>query len=419
MDVAVPSRDSPQLTARHSRRSFPNLTHLSLAPLSSRFPIDDEGYGLEGQDSDANEVSQQRSNIQVHIPRSSYIQGKSAPTTPSILSRGTSPSGAGGLRHSRSQRSKKKAAHPTYIHDAAIAGSAPGPIHNKAKSTTILHPPGHNPGLTASSLRNQVPKAAVTASATSTSADEWLHRAGLAITTAAIETKGQSWLVSRASSTSLVNEGEYDTLTSQRPSYAGTADDEYSPVTPRHAGGFGIRFGSRAASARNSRRGSRAGSRADMGMTGLTSLGARTPGAGGTEQEGYFDDALGEAETPVEPDFVDPSNVEEEELYISGQLAEEEMKRLAAERGFGFGGLVDRLIGWPLFNVDEDGEDADDGAEFEEEQAPRKKREESERKAVTPKVDGPPPRGPNDGNVGDGGWKDAAWLLSVASKVIL
>ena len=155
-----------------------------------------------------------------------------------------------------------------------------------------------------------------------------------------------------------------------------------------------------------------------MGMA-FTPMGARTPGAGAQNAEGYFDeDAI--ADAPVEPDFVDPSNVAEEEVYISAQLADEEVKRLAAERGFGFGGLVDRLIGWPLFNVDEDGEDVDEAAEVEEE-APRKRRVESERKAVTPKTQPPPStsRGQSGSSGEDGGWKDAAWLLSVASKVIL
>ncbi|KAF2100535.1 hypothetical protein NA57DRAFT_74141 [Rhizodiscina lignyota] len=429
MDVSVPaSRSSPQLTARHSRRSFPNLTHLSLAPLSSRFPLDDDdGSALDDSNWASNEPPSQRQlNLQLHLPRSSYIQGKSAPTTPSILSRGASPSGAAGLRHSRSNRTRKRAANPTYIHDAALATSAPGPIQNKAKSTTVLHPPGHNPGLTASALRtpgaNAATKAAMNPSAITTSADEWLHRAGITITTAAIETKGQSWLVSRASSTSLVHDGEDDTLgpSSNRHSYTGTADDEYSPVTPRH-GGFGSRFGSRTASARNSRRGSRVGSRADVAGMGFTSLGSQTPGAAvqGQSHEGYFDDAVAEGQDiAVEPDFVDQKDVEEEEQYISEQLAEEEVKRLAADRGFGFGGLVDRLMGWPLFNVEEDGEDTDGNAE---EEAPRKRREESERKAVTPKVEVPPPapKSEGEGDGGEGGWKDAAWLLSVASKVIL
>src|ERR1700761_6996375 len=60
--------------SRNPRRSFPNLTHLSLAPLSSRFPIDDDGY--------------EEPDVEQEAPRSSYIQGKSAPTTPGILTSG-------------------------------------------------------------------------------------------------------------------------------------------------------------------------------------------------------------------------------------------------------------------------------------------------------------------------------------------
>ena len=63
---------SPSESRTPNRRSFPNLTHLSLAPLSSRFPIDDDGY----DDTEAQEVL-----------KSSYLQGKSAPTTPGYTGR--------------------------------------------------------------------------------------------------------------------------------------------------------------------------------------------------------------------------------------------------------------------------------------------------------------------------------------------
>lgn len=249
--------------------------------------------------------------------------------------------------------------------------------------------------------------------------------------------------MSRASSTSLVHDGEaggderfaYYTAAGggtaaasvSVSTNASAADDELSPVNSRYGGGagFGSRFGSRAASARNSRRGSRVGSRAEMGMTGMTPMGARTPVAALPGMEGrdeYFGEsavvASGGPVTPIEPDFVEGQNLEEEEEYIMGQLAEEEVRRLAAQRGFGLGGLMDRLIGWSLFRVEEDGEETDDDDEVEDtDEAERKASSVRQIEPPARKVEVPPP--PGEQGEGEGGWKDAAWLLSVASKVML
>ena len=90
-----------------------------------------------------------------------------------------------------------------------------------------------------------------------------MTRAGLATTSLLRESKGQSWLVSRHSSTSLQNiqsdDDDEDSLSRMAGSHHRLhfADDEFSPETPRATSRWGSRFGSRAASARNSRRGSR------------------------------------------------------------------------------------------------------------------------------------------------------------------
>ncbi|KAH8144540.1 uncharacterized protein LAJ45_11437 [Morchella importuna] len=105
----------------------------------------------------------------------SYIQGLSAPTTPGILSRNQSFT---------SQRS---------FHTELP----------KSKSSSHL------------------------TSSHSTS-NQWLQRTGAALTSETRESKGQSWLTSRASSTSLVREGDDD----DGSIYYG-ADDEFSPLTPR------------------------------------------------------------------------------------------------------------------------------------------------------------------------------------------
>jgi hypothetical protein len=142
----------------------------------------------------------------------------------------------------------------------------------------------------------------------------------------------------------------------------------------------------------------------------------------------------------MEPDFVEADEESDGD--------EEEVARLARERGFGMGGWMDRLIGWTLFSVDEDGEASDDEDEDEEDtnsnflpqnmtreelrlrrevEARRRKLERETIVAASAlkgrdkeSEDGIRPgaadiqRPPEEG----GGWQDAAWLLSVASKAL-
>jgi hypothetical protein len=140
-------------------------------------------------------------------------------------------------------------------------------------------------------------------------------------------------------------------------------------------------------------------------------------------------------EDSVEPDFIEGDD------ESTGD--EEEVARLARERGFGLGGWMDRLIGWTLFSVDEDGEESDEEVDEDdseraqsmtkedlqlrrEVEARRKKLEReaiiaaaavnTQEKAKEQAEDGQTPEPPNEEG---GGWSDAAWLFSVASKVIL
>ena len=135
----------------------------------------------------------------------------------------------------------------------------------------------------------------------------------------------------------------------------------------------------------------------------------------------------------TEPDFVNSDSESDGD--------EEEVARLARERGFGLGSWMDRLIGWTLFSVDEDGEGSDEEEEEEDEEGRPEnmtkeelilkrevdaKRRKMEREsiiaasAVHPPTEGEAavfegPQRPNDEN---GGWQDAAWLFSVASKAL-
>lgn len=369
--------DGLSAASSQSRRSFPNLAHLSLAPLSSRFPIDDEGY-------DENDP-------QGLYIKSSYIQGKSLPSTPGILSK------------PRSKTKKSKYAHDSFFPSTGKDFDAPIP---KAKSASMLT--ARLEGLTMTEEPSLLSRSASRPIIHNN--DEWLHRAGVMITSGTRESKGQSWLTSRDSSTSLVQQGkEHDDSSKQKH---GSDDGVRSGLQSRQQSRTGSRAGSRVGSARPSRRGSKVGSRIEF----LTPMDARMSNSSAID--GYFDDELA-----VEPDFV----YEEDEEGIE---AEAEIHRLSKEQGFGFGGIIDKLVGLPLFNVDEDSEDEDKikAEETTEELHKRRQKELRRRKeelakaasnsaqATTPRVIVEPPR-PNA--EGEGGWNDVAWLLSVASKVVL
>ncbi|KAF2085866.1 hypothetical protein K490DRAFT_58208 [Saccharata proteae CBS 121410] len=400
-----PPQPHHQTRSRSSRRSHPNLQLLSLAPLSSNFPIDPSAQ----PSSDA-------------LLDSSYIQGKSAPTTPSILSRSASSHGRSkstrlAFAHHGSyfpQEANNPNARLTKAHsDAALlgAGSATEPARNLNRGVGPFPlTPG---GARAAGKNGRHHTPAETSS-------DWLYRAGLAIASETRDAKGQAWLLRRESSTSLVHQpDDYDDHPSRAPTRNAShlmlsgepfaADDEYSPVTPRHGSRAGSTWGSRVAS----RRGSRVGSRVELAFTpkGLT-----TPSA------------YAENEDAVAEDFIEPDFVESDEEGVGD---EEEVARLARERGFGLGGWMDRLIGWSLFSVEEDGEETEEDAEEDDEEDDaaevRRKREEElrRRKAERERVAEASAREKRDlpeppkSVEGEGGWQDAAWLLSVASKVLL
>lgn len=256
---------------------------------------------------------------------------------------------------------------------------------------------------------------------------DWLLRAGAAISSSTRESKGQAWLVSRASSTSLTGQnGDEDEELgrelarereqasqrhSRRSSAAGTfdADDEFSPVTTRRSLSFGpATGGSRSISRYGSRGNSRRGSRAQI----FTPMGG--------EREGYFDQRAFSDEFNAEPDFVDAEEeAETDEDQDEAKQDEAIVRKLARASSLGLGGWVERMLGWSLFAVDEDGEDTE--VEIVDE-----KGEDSELSSRTSRrtLDGttesltgevmPPLRDDEAG-----GWQDAAWLLSVATKVLL
>ncbi|KAH0565839.1 hypothetical protein GP486_000761 [Trichoglossum hirsutum] len=324
---------------RHSKRSTTSLYHLSLAPLTPKFPIGDED--------ELPDFSDLRG-------RSSYIEGKSisanigrvieAPITPRILSRDSSS-----VRLTRARQ---------------------GVIPKSKSSSQLLG----NSSLQLGSRRNL-----------DAPSSEWLQRAGAIISSETRESKGQSWLVSRASSTSLVDHEGREEFS--------FADDEFSPYSTRGSHG-------------GSRVGSRHGSRSKIDLT-------TTRARGRDETFGDSDN-----EFVAEPDFVDVEKDSYEEFDV-----EAELNLIAKLRSFGSGSWVDRLIGWSLFAVKEDGEESEGDGEVEIEQEcgradveTRKRREESERVIIDPPSEvGDKQTAQQDQ---EGGWQDAAWLLSVATKVL-
>ncbi|TAQ86929.1 hypothetical protein B7494_g4765 [Chlorociboria aeruginascens] len=381
MDVAY-NQHSPHMR-RHDRSST-NLNHLTLAPLTSKFPISDPEYLPE-------------------TSHTSYIEGRSAPTTPSILSRSSSRVSLRKPKdYNLSVKTSKSSSHLT--HHPRTAPTTPGP-------SKLRHLAGEDDGH-------------YSAHPTYYANDsDWLLRAGALISTSARESKGQAWLVSRASSTSLQRDEDEEALErelarereidSRRGSNAAAfdADDEFSPMTTRRSvssGPAGV-SSSRPRSWVGSRGNSRRGSRAAL----------VTPLAGEREREGYFDqrDFAHEHAFVSEPDFVDAEEeaVEDEEDAKNDDAV---VRKLAKAGSLGFGGLVEKMLGWSLFAVDEDGEETEveNSAERtgDSELSPVPSRRQI-RGVDTPADEKMPPLNPDEA----GGWQDAAWLLTVASKVLL
>ncbi|CAO2658739.1 Nn.00g064620.m01.CDS01 [Neocucurbitaria sp. VM-36] len=428
--------DSSRASSR-SRRSYPNLHNLSLAPLSAKYPLDASTPPSPDE--------------QVRTPRTSYIAQKSAPTTPGILSLSQSRSNS---RH----RPKKAYAYDTYFVDPEhmIRGEVRdvGDIPKAKSTSTLLHHRDVHVGFADDMQGGGVKKHHMRKGTaplplrmplvrhhTSEANDEWFHRAGLAIAGETRDSKGQGWLVRRESSTSLVHESDgYEQHPSHDARHIALLSGEhlgdgdfatfFSPRMSRAGSRITSRVGSRVHSARQSRRGSRVGSRVDLKMS-----------AGSKPQSGR------QSFEELEERFIEPDFIEADE---ESDGDEEEVARLARERASGLGGWMDRLIGWTLFSVDEDGEGSDDDDEEEYGGAPRlenmtkdelklrreveAKRRKLEREAIIAASalkardaeGGEDSSRPSTGdaqrpatNEEAGGWQDAAWLLSVASKALL
>ncbi|KAI1863962.1 uncharacterized protein JN550_009241 [Neoarthrinium moseri] len=371
MDVAYKQHASP---ARRKNRSSTNLNHLTLAPLTSKLPLADP------DDLPEFVASPLQHNV-------SYLQGKSAPTTPRLLAR--SPARGNSRSRQPSAHEPRTDTLPKSKSASHLAGISNGQ-HKGAGS------------FTPTSRRRKEDHSSFSIDDRNDS--DWMLRAGALISTEAREFKGQAWLVSKQSSTSLtgLRDAEEEAferelarekeLASRRGSRRGSLAAEDMMTAPSS------RLGSR----HHSRRGSRTLPR--------TPLDRQT-------DEGYFNQVVVSEEYIQGPDFVGLDEKLEAIEIDTSQADEATVRRLVKRESVGKGSWMGNLIGWSLFSVEENEEESDseDSVSDSEESG------HLERSASTRHLEGissvPEPRIPPPKS-DDGGWQDAAWLLSVASKVM-
>ncbi|KAJ5105436.1 hypothetical protein NUU61_002783 [Penicillium alfredii] len=364
-------------SSSRSRRSYPSLHPVSLAPLTPRFPIDDDPEPVDYFSPRGDgEVS---GNGTRTPPRMSYFSSVSVPSTPPILSHSRS---ASRTRHSRSKSSSRAGplsdtnlhsrdlSHPLHHHHHQQAS------HKKQSSATHIRRRFAEPGNTHASSKSDT---------------EWMLRAGIALASSTREEKGQSWLSKRESSTSLVSFNETPPASHPNRHHHRTKSGASSRKSHSGASTPG------AVSRRSSRpRGtSRRGSRAGLTMTTIPPASAisaseeeagkdPSPGAGTTSPE------VRGRSTAFVPDFVDEqiraemASLQQRERGFSDDQSEywdrdgdgeedggsdseydsfsddsrddfdeADLQRLTRERGFGLGSWIDRLVEWTLFGVEE------------------------------------------------------------------
>ncbi|KAL1847357.1 hypothetical protein Daus18300_013974 [Diaporthe australafricana] len=369
---------------RRKNRSSTNLNHLSLAPLTTKLPINDTEIMF--------------TDLTIHTYSTSYIQGKSAPTTPSLLS-----------------RSPRRATSRTR-HHSRQGSATPLP---KSKSAIHITPGGKTPrsGTTSPGGQRRGPRKdkdeAVSVRGRTDS--DWLLRAGVLISSETRESKGQSWLVSRASSTSLTGmqgDREDDEDDNDPDMFERERIARENAIASKHAsrrGSMGMFEGDESplVSRTGSFHASRTGSRSQL----------ITPGERASI-EGYFASQGPVGDYAPGPDFV---NLDEklEAIGFEGDIDQDDeadVRRLVKNGHTRPGTWFGNILGWTLASVEEndedddpDGEGSDGEAETSAPETPHERHFEgttilAEQRMPAPKAE-------------EGGWQDAAWLLSVASKV--
>ncbi|KAG6022004.1 hypothetical protein E4U41_002339 [Claviceps citrina] len=377
MDVAYNQHSD---RARRQNRSTTNVNHLSLAPLTVKLPIND----CDALPNSTTLASQSHGT---------YLQGKSAPATPRLLSRG-------------SVTPRSRSHHRTPSHPGA-------PLYKSQSSThvgSVGH--GHGHGKTSRS-GTSTPRRRREAPANGNekaNESDWLLRAGALLTSEAREYKGQTWLISRQSSTSLggMRDAEEEAFeqelarereaASRRGSSVMAADDDATSNRSR--------FNSRKHSMVEHSR-SYAGTPLDRCTT-------------AAEGDSYFPSHHEADGGMAGPDFVNlDEKLEELQRDTTQQDDEATVRRLVRHGTAGQGSWISNLIGWSLFKVDEDDEEPEDEQDddLDEDEPALTRRGAGSRMHFEDVLHAPVERPPPPTS-DEGGWKDAAWLLSVASKVM-
>jgi len=141
-------------------------------------------------------------------------------------------------------------------------------------------------------------------------------------------------------------------------------------------------------------------------------------------EDGYFPTTSEDDAYIPGPDFV---NLDEALEAVDEEIdttVEDEayVRRLVKKGNGGMGSWFGSVLGVQLFAVEEDSEESDDGDEGTTEGELDEVECQPRRSSSTRRLDGvmmtldervPPPKEE------EGGWHDAAWLLTVASKVLL
>ncbi|KAF8474876.1 hypothetical protein BDZ91DRAFT_789128 [Kalaharituber pfeilii] len=303
----------------------------------------------------------------IKMRNGSYIQGASAPTTPGILS----PNLSTYFTPAVGSPGGSVVGYGGYGYGSRSGSSTPRTVRSRRNSN-------HNQEAMKGREDSAVGRSEGGEEGGDAHASAWMHRTGAALSSETRESKGQSWLVSRASSTNLVDDS-WDIGGQQ----SAVGEDWRGRV-----GGRGLACA-----------GSRSRSR------GVSRDGHYSAGDNGRYTM-YSEHALEEDEFDRAVDDEDGTD-DEEYLY--------------RERGYGLGMWVDRVIGWSLFSVDDDEED-DEMPRIDpyKESRRKKKQEEANSRALQPPSavaaaaapQSPPPSDEDEG------WGDPSWVFSIATQIL-
>ena len=403
-----------------------NQHHMSLAPLTTRLPLRHEDY--EAINSAAASSASSSYYASASRPHTSYVYGRSAPTTPRLLSHSPPPP------TSRPRRQARGASVPYTPELGAIAGSKSNG-HDRSSKTAATSPTTARKYHKSNGIFPDT---------------DFLLRVGALIASEARDAKGQGWLVTRASSTTSLSAVEQQPQFRQQPggSSSAWASRRGSRDYHSYAAGGHHSYGSGSASApfaspAHSRFASRRQSQADlpggMGTRILSSEEMRRAdklGLAGDDAravEDYFSRAAvptSEDGTPMVPGFVRVDEAREYYSMLDGQTEEDDLtedeaavREFMRNRGV-LGWLVDKMSGRDDSHTDEEEPAMEEYETNDYEAWKEAERDRQERRSVSLKrlqectvipldcTNDPPPK-EDQGVLGD-----AAWLLKVAAKAL-